>query len=98
VFVDPTVILDYYLGGSPNNRTNCVNKQFDNLMAKAKVEQNNQKRYKLLHEAEKVLMTDLPFIPVYFYSQNYLTSLKFKGIVYPVNRYPDVRWAKKVAE
>ncbi|AOL34711.1 peptide ABC transporter substrate-binding protein [Anoxybacillus geothermalis] len=98
VFVDPTVILDYYLGDSPNNRTNWVNKRFDDLMAKAKVEQDDQKRYELLHEAEKVLMTDLPFIPVYFYSQNYLTSPKFKGIVYPVNRYPDVRWAKKVAE
>jgi oligopeptide transport system substrate-binding protein len=98
VFVDPTVILDFYLGDSPNNRTNWVNKQFDDLMARAKVEQDDQKRYELLHEAEKVLMTDMPFIPVYFYSQNYLTSPKFKGIVYPVNRYPDVRWAKKIAE
>jgi oligopeptide transport system substrate-binding protein len=98
IFVDPTVILDYYLGDSPNNRTNWVNKQFDDLMAKAKVEQDDKKRYELLHEAEKVLMTDMPFIPVYFYSQNYLTSQKFKGIVYPVNRYPDVRWAKKIAE
>lgn len=98
IFVDPTVILDYYLGDSPNNRTNWVNKQFDDLMAKAKVEQDDKKRYELLHEAEKILMTDLPFIPVYFYSQNYLTSPKFKGIVYPVNRYPDVRWAKKIAE
>jgi oligopeptide transport system substrate-binding protein len=98
VFVDPTVILDYYLGDSPNNRTNWVNKQFDDLMAKAKVEQADQKRYELLHEAEKVLMTDLPFIPIYFYSQTYLTSPKFKDIVYPVNRYPDVRWAKKVSE
>lgn len=98
IFVDPTVILDYYLGDSPNNRTNWVNKQFDDLMAKAKVEQDDKKRYELLHEGEKILMTDLPFIPVYFYSQNYLTSPKFKGIVYPVNRYPDVRWAKKIAE
>jgi oligopeptide transport system substrate-binding protein len=98
IFVDPTVILDYYLGDSPNNRTNWVNKQFDDLMAKAKVEQDDKKRYELLHEAEKVLMTDMPFMPVYFYSQNYLTSQKFKGIVYPVNRYPDVRWAKKIAE
>ncbi|RLQ96857.1 peptide ABC transporter substrate-binding protein [Falsibacillus albus] len=96
VFVDPTVILDYYLGDSPNNRTNWVNKKYDSLMAQAKVEQDENKRYELLHQAEDVLMKDLPFIPVYYYSQNYLTSPKFKGIVYPVNRYPDVRWAKKV--
>lgn len=40
-------------------------------------------------------MTDLPFMPVYYYSNNYLTSSKFKGVVYPVNRYPYVRWAEK---
>ncbi|QPA32367.1 peptide ABC transporter substrate-binding protein [Thermaerobacillus caldiproteolyticus] len=98
IFVDPTVILDYYLGDSPNNRTKWVNEKFDNLMAQAKVEQDETKRFQLLHEAEKVLMADMPFMPVYFYSQNYLTSKKFKGIVYPINRYPDVRWAKKIAD
>lgn len=95
IYVDPTPILDYYLGDSPNNRTNWVNPKYDKLLAQSKTEQNEAKRMELLHQAEDVLMKDLPFMPVYYYSNNYLTSSKFKGVVYPVNRYPYVRWAEK---
>lgn len=98
VVLDPTTMLDFYLGDSPNNRTNWVNKDFDNLVAKAKVEQDEQKRNELLHKAEEVLMNDMPFIPVYFYTNTYLTSPQLKDVVYPVNRYPSLKWAKKVAE
>jgi oligopeptide transport system substrate-binding protein len=94
-FVDPVVILDYYLGDSPNNRTGWVNKKYDDLMAQSKVEQDSAKRYDLLHQAEEVLMTDLPFMPVYFYTNTYLTSPKFTDIAYYVNRYPFLKWAKK---
>lgn len=98
IYVDPTPILDYYLGDSPNNRTNWVNPKYDKLLAQSKTEQNEGKRMELLHQAEDVLMKDLPFLPVYYYSNNYLTSKKFKGVIYPVNRYPYVRWAEKVSE
>lgn len=98
VLVDPVVILDYYLGDSPNNRTNWVNEEYDQLMADAKVEQDPDKRYELLHQAEAVLMEDLPFNPIYHYTNNYLTSQNFENIVYPVNRYPYLKWAEKVSE
>ncbi|SDM27807.1 peptide ABC transporter substrate-binding protein [Sediminibacillus halophilus] len=98
VLVDPVVILDYYLGDSPNNRTNWVNEEYDELIAQAKVEQDEQKRYDLLHQAEEVLMEDLPFNPIYHYTNTYLTSQNFKDIVYPVNRYPYLKWAQKVSE
>ena len=32
IYGDPTPILDYYLGDSPNNRTNWVSEEFDQLM------------------------------------------------------------------
>ncbi|MGA9289540.1 MAG: peptide ABC transporter substrate-binding protein [Anaerobacillus sp.] len=95
VYVDPTPILDYYLGDSPNNRTNWVNEKYDSLMAESKEVQDEEERMKLLHEAEGVLMEDMPFMPVYHYSQNFLTSPDYDGIVYPVNRYPDLRFAEK---
>jgi oligopeptide transport system substrate-binding protein len=98
VLVDPVVILDYYLGDSPNNRTNWVNDKYDKLMADAKVEQDTAKRYDLLHQAEEVLMEDLPFNPIYHYTNNYMTAQNFKDIVYPVNRYPYLKWAEKVSE
>ncbi|MFV9510633.1 peptide ABC transporter substrate-binding protein [Tepidibacillus sp. LV47] len=98
IFLDPAVILDYFLGDSPNNRTLWVNPKYDELLHKGKVEADQTKRMEYLHQAEDILMQDLPFMPIYFYSQNYLTSKKFEGIVYPYNRYPNVRWAKKIAE
>jgi oligopeptide transport system substrate-binding protein len=94
VYVDPVPILDYYLGDSPNNRTNWNNKEYDRLMAQAKVTQDETKRFELLHQAEDILMKDLPFIPVYYYTQNYLVSPKVKGLYFPTNGFPYVRWAK----
>ncbi|OCA87712.1 ABC transporter substrate-binding protein [Bacillus sp. FJAT-27225] len=98
VLNDPTVLLDYFLGDSPNNRTNWVNEEYDNLLDQAKAEQDPDKHFELLHEAEKVLMEALPFVPVYHYTTTYLTSPKFEGLVYPNNRYPNLKWAKKVSE
>ncbi|WP_221566954.1 peptide ABC transporter substrate-binding protein [Alkalihalobacillus sp. TS-13] len=97
IYVDPTPILDYYLGDSPNNRTNWVNEKYDELIEKSKGIQDEAERMEVLHQAESVLMEDLPFMPVYFYSQNFLTSEKYEGVVYPVNRMPDLRWAEKVS-
>jgi oligopeptide transport system substrate-binding protein len=97
-FVDPSVILNFYLGDSPNNRTGWVNKKFDSLMAQSNAEQDETKRYQLLHDAEKILMTDMPFAPVYFYTNTYLTSSKFTGLAYYLNRYPNLKWAKKISE
>ncbi|WP_099159707.1 peptide ABC transporter substrate-binding protein [Virgibacillus ndiopensis] len=98
IFLDPVVNLDYYLGDSPNNRTGWVNEEFDSIMAKSKVEQDQEKRYEMLHQAEKILLDDMPFMPVYFYKNNYLVNTQFKDIVYYVNRYPNLKWASKTAE
>ena len=93
--VDPAFNLDYYLGESPNNRTGWINKDFDSTMAAAKIEQDPKKRNELLHKAEGILMEDMPFIPVYFYSMNYLVKPGIEGITYPVNGYPIATWATK---
>ncbi|PFP30829.1 ABC transporter substrate-binding protein [Bacillus sp. AFS073361] len=98
VLLDPAVILDYYLGESPNNRTGWKSEKYDSLIAQAKVEQDPDKHFQLMHDAEKVLMEAMPFVPVYHYTNTYLTSPKFADVVYPYNRYPNVKWAKKVSE
>ena len=95
IFLDPVVNLDYYLGDSPNNRTGWVNEEYDSIMAQSKVEQDENKRYELLHQAEEVLMTDMPFMPVNFYKFNYLANTDFENIAYYVNRYPNLKWAEK---
>ncbi len=97
IYVDPTPMLDFYLGDSPNNRTRWASDKYDSLMKKSKKIQDEAKRMEVLHEAEELLMKELPFMPVYFYSQNFLTAPEYEGIVYPVNRMPNLRWAEKVS-
>ncbi|KQL49805.1 ABC transporter substrate-binding protein [Brevibacillus choshinensis] len=92
---DPAFNLDYYLGDSPNNRTGWVNKEYDALNMAAKVEQDPNKRFEMLHKAEEILMDDMPFIPIYHYQQNYLVKPGLEGLTYPVNAFPSARWATK---
>ncbi len=40
IFVNPVVMLDYYLGDNPNNQAGWVIEDFDSLMMQAKVEQD----------------------------------------------------------
>jgi len=40
IFVNPVVMLDYYLSDSPNNQTGWVIEDFGSLMMQAKVEQD----------------------------------------------------------
>ncbi|MCZ2257353.1 peptide ABC transporter substrate-binding protein [Sporosarcina sp. G11-34] len=98
VFVDPVVNLDYYLGDSPNNRTGWVNEDFDRLMAESKVEQDQEKRYELLHQAEAILMEDFPMMPLYFYTNTYLMNENIEGAARYVNRFPFMKWAEVTAK
>lgn len=96
LYIDPAVNLEYYLGTSTNNRTGWVNEKYDQLLKDAKVEQDVEKRYELLHEAEKMLMTDLPMMPLYFLTKNYLTSSEIEGVAFYENRSPLFKWAKRI--
>lgn len=95
LYIDPAVNLEYYLGSSTNNRTNWMNNEFDQLLREAQVEQDEEKRFELLHEAEEILMTDLPFMPLNFLTKNYMTSESIEGVVFYENRSPLFKWAKK---
>ncbi|WP_223280417.1 peptide ABC transporter substrate-binding protein [Virgibacillus halodenitrificans] len=95
VYIDPAVNLEYFLGSGTNNRTGWINENYDQLLKKARVEQDETKRYELLHQAEEILMEDLPFMPYYFLSSNYLASPEIKGIVYYNHQPPVFKWAKK---
>ncbi|CAI8725620.1 Dipeptide-binding protein DppE [Brevibacillus sp. IT-7CA2] len=97
-YFDPLAMLELYTGKSSRNFTNWANSKFDELIEKAKVEQKEEARMKLLHDAETILMQDMPVIPVYFNNENYLNSKKVEGIRFSVTGTPDLRWAKRVAE
>jgi oligopeptide transport system substrate-binding protein len=55
------------------------NPAYDSLMIKAAAETDLTKRAAILLEADKIMVRDLPYIPVLFYSTRQLVSSKIEG-------------------
>ena len=75
--LDPITKLDLYAGDGPNNYAKWHNKEFDALVKAAEVEQNEDKRFDLLHKAEDIMFTDSPLIPIIFPSDSYLQNKRY---------------------
>ncbi|WP_078382075.1 peptide ABC transporter substrate-binding protein [Sutcliffiella halmapala] len=95
-FLDPLGVLSHYTTTNSSNFTNWSNADYDQLIEVSNLEQDPAKRIELLHQAEAVLMEDLPIIPILFSAQNALVSEKIEGIRFDVLRNPDLRYAKRV--
>ena len=78
-YMDPATFLDMYKTGSGNNRTGWSNKSYDALLTKATLTANAKARMAILHAEEKILMTDLPILPIYFDSNPMLVSKHIKN-------------------
>ena len=78
-YEDPNTFLDIMRTGRGNNRTGWSNQEFDELVGKANATTDQEERYRLLGEAEKILIDELPIIPVYTYVRSYKLSPDVKG-------------------
>lgn len=67
-YVDPMTFLDMFTKGSGNNDPGYNNPNYDAKLAAAKKETDPAKRMQLMHDAEDMLMADMPIIPIYFYT------------------------------
>ncbi|HZZ28495.1 MAG TPA: peptide ABC transporter substrate-binding protein [Pirellulales bacterium] len=65
-YLDPNTFLDMFVTDGGNNQTGWSNKKYDELITSAKTEHDPAQRMKYLHEAEVILMDDLPIIPIYY--------------------------------
>ncbi|MGN2369522.1 peptide ABC transporter substrate-binding protein [Clostridium cagae] len=72
-YIDPMTFLDMWESTSGQNCAGYNNPEYDKLIRDAKVEQDQTKRFEMLHQAEDMLMEDMPVIPL-----NY--QVKVKGI------------------
>jgi oligopeptide transport system substrate-binding protein len=73
-YMDPNTFLDMFVTGGGNNGTGWSNKTYDALIAKAKATVNPTARMATLHAAEKILMADMPIVPIYFYTNPVLIT------------------------
>lgn len=64
---DAADFLDIFRRNSPNNDSRYSNPQFDKLLDRAAEKADPLLRRKLLQEAERLMLSDYPIIPVYFY-------------------------------
>lgn len=97
-YADPVNAIESFITGSSMNRTGWSNAEFDKLIADAKAETDADARWKMLMDAEKVLMNEMPIFPIHFYNQVALQKPSVSGIVrHPVG-YLDLKWADKKAE
>lgn len=79
-YVDPMTFLDMWTKTSGNNDAAYDNAAYDAKLNAAKMEQDADKRYALLHEAEDMLMADMPVIPLYYYTNVVCIKPEVKGL------------------
>jgi len=78
-YMDPNTFLDLWVTGGGQNSTGYSNKAYDALIAKEKATVDPKVRMATLHAAEKILMTEMPILPIYFYTNPVLVSKHIKN-------------------
>ncbi|WP_234123486.1 peptide ABC transporter substrate-binding protein [Clostridium hydrogenum] len=67
-YADPMTFMDMWVTNGGNNVTGYSNEAYDKLIKEAKAETNATKRFDEMHQAEDILMKDMPVIPLYEYN------------------------------
>lgn len=78
---DPMTFIDMWITDGGNNDTFWSNKEYDRLIALAKSSGDADVRMKAMHDAEKILMAEMPIMPIYFYTRPYLQSKRLQDVV-----------------
>ncbi len=78
-YQDPKSFLDMMVTGRGNNQTGWSNEEYDNLLIKAANSTSQSERFMHMYEAEKILMDELPIIPIYTYTRIFMKHQSVKG-------------------
>ncbi|HSZ57223.1 MAG TPA: peptide ABC transporter substrate-binding protein [Tepidisphaeraceae bacterium] len=79
-YYDPTTFTDVFKSASDNNDPDWRVPAYDDLLHKAELEIDPHKRFKILAEAENMLLEDAPILPLYQYVGHYLFRDNVHGI------------------
>ncbi|WP_242833862.1 peptide ABC transporter substrate-binding protein [Desulfosporosinus sp. OT] len=81
-YMDPLSLLDIFTKGGANNKTGWANQQYDTLIAGVKKNLDPKARMQQMHDAEKILMTELPVMPIYYENLKYTSKSFVKGVIH----------------
>jgi oligopeptide transport system substrate-binding protein len=78
-YMDPVTFLTIWTAGNGNNDTHWSNPAYDHLLDQAARTGDPQKRYDLLHDAERILLSEPPIVLIYWYTRCYLLDPSVKN-------------------
>jgi oligopeptide transport system substrate-binding protein len=78
-YLDPNTFLDMFVSGGQNNLTGFSNTEYDGLIAAAAREPDKIKRMRMLERAERILMDEMPIIPIFYYVSRNLVKPHVRG-------------------
>lgn len=67
-YVDPNVFLDLWRTGGGNNNTNWGSAEYDRLLEQSLLTKTTEERYAVYQKMEKILIDEMPILPIYFYT------------------------------
>ena len=79
-YMDVSTFTDKYRATGGNNDAVWVNERYNELLDEAKLEADPQRRLDLLAEAEGILVTEVPILPLYHYVNTYILDEDVTGI------------------
>ena len=88
-YIDPNSHLDMMVTDGENNNTGWSNAEYDKLIAAAHAETDEAKRLELFHKAERILMDEMPIIPIYYYVDKNQVRPNVRGFYRnPLDQHP----------
>lgn len=92
-YLDPAAFLNYYVTGSGNNDTGWFNEEYDRLLKELSNSDDEPTRMQVFHQAEEILLTELPLLPLYEYSKIFAAREKIEGLFFsPLGHGFDFKW------
>ena len=80
-YVDPNTFLDMWITDGGQNNTGWASAEYDDLiLTQAPQAKTREQRFALFYQAEKMLMDDMPFIPIYTYSTHRYQHPSVQGL------------------
>jgi len=76
---DPNTFIDMFLSDGEQNNTGWANAEYDKLVKGSSYELDPEKRLRMLEQAERILMDELPILPVYSYVSKNMVKPHVRG-------------------
>lgn len=82
-YLDPMSFIDLFVTDGGNNYTGWGNAAYDALVDEANSTSYQKDRMEAMRQAEKILMDEMPIMPIYFYTNASLIKESVKNVIVP---------------